>query len=81
MCGADTPQEDLSSVRNLKERIPHAHPLRKLRAVVDVLLHTMDTEFPALYTDTGRESIQPVCLPPASLLQVRYVVCSEPSTT
>ncbi len=34
---------------SLDERVPQAHPLRKLRAVVDALLATMNREFEAVY--------------------------------
>ena len=34
---------------SLEERVPQTHPLRKLRAVVDALLATMDREFDAVY--------------------------------
>jgi hypothetical protein len=30
-------------------RIPYAHPIRKIRKVVDLLLKTMDEEFEGLY--------------------------------
>jgi len=77
MRGADITQEELFSVRTLEERIPKQHPLRKLRAMVDGLLRTMDADFAVLYADTGRESIPPERLLRASLLQVLYSVRSE----
>jgi hypothetical protein len=54
MRGADIPQEELFSYRTLEERIPKDYPLWKLRAVVDLLLTTLDSEFDALYARTGR---------------------------
>jgi transposase len=77
MRGADITQEELFSIRTLEERIPKKHPLRKLRAVFDVLLRTMDADFAGLYADTGRESVPPERLLRASLLQVLYSVRSE----
>jgi hypothetical protein len=49
LCAAPTlPQEELFSYRTLEARIPQNHPLRKLRAVVDLLLATLDEAFDAL---------------------------------
>ena len=77
MRGADITQHELFSYRTLEERIPREHPLRKLRAVVDILLKTMDTELAALYAQTGRESIPPERLLRASLIQVLFSIRSE----
>jgi transposase len=77
MRGADITQEGLFSYRTLEERVPKDHPLRKLRAVVDILLTTMDSELDALYAKTGRASIPPEWLLRASLLQVLFSIRSE----
>ncbi len=77
MRGADITQHELFSYRTLEERIPPNHPLRKLRAVVDILLKTMDAELAALYARTGRESIPPEHLLRASLIQVLFSIRSE----
>lgn len=77
MRGADITLEELFSVRTLGERTPRDHPLRKLRAVFDLLLRTMHADFGALYAKTGRESIRPERLLRASLLQVLCSVRSE----
>jgi hypothetical protein len=50
---------------SLEERVPAAHPLRKLRGVVDALLATMDRAFEAVYARRGRPSV-----PPERLLEV-----------
>jgi hypothetical protein len=42
---------------SLEERVPAAHPLRKLRGVVDALLATMDRAFEAVYARRGRPSV------------------------
>ena len=57
--------------------MPEDHPLRKLRAVVDVLLRTLDADFAARYAKTGRASIPPERLLRASWLPVLYSVRSE----
>ncbi|WP_026610854.1 IS5 family transposase [Methylocaldum szegediense] len=77
MRGADITQQELFSYRTLEDRIPKDHPLRKLRAVVDILLTTLDSEFDALYARTGRESIPPERLLRASLIQVLFSIRSE----
>lgn len=77
MRGADITQEELFSYRTLEERIPAEHPLRPLRAVVDILLKTMDAELDALYAGIGRESIPPERLLRASLIQVLFSIRSE----
>ena len=77
MRGADITQEELFSYRTLEARIPKHHPLRKLRAVVDLLPATLDDEFNALYARRGRDSIPPERLLRASLLQILFSLRSE----
>jgi transposase len=77
MRGADITQEELFSYRTLEARIPKNHPLRKLRAVIDILLATLDDEFDALYARRGRDSIPPERLLRASLLQILFSIRSE----
>jgi transposase len=57
--------------------VPTAHPLRKLRAVVDALLETMSSEFEAVYARRGRLSVPPEMLLKALLLQILFSVRSE----
>jgi len=54
---------------SLQEREPAAHPLRKLRGVVDALLATMNREFEAVYARRGGPSVPPEMLQ-ALLLQI-----------
>jgi len=77
MRGADITQVSLFSYRSLEERIPQAHPLRKLRMVVDAILATMDSELDVLYATTGRDSIPPERLLRASLIQTLFSIRSE----
>jgi len=77
MRGADLTQEELFSYRAQEARIPKNHPLRKLRAFVDILLTTLDDEFDALYARRGRDSIPPERLLRASLLQILFSIRSE----
>lgn len=62
---------------SLEERVPATHPLRKLRAVVDALLATMNTEFGAVYARRGRPSVPPEMLLKALLLQILFSIRSE----
>lgn len=62
---------------SLEERVPQAHPLRKLRAVVDALLATMNREFEAVYARRGRPSVPPEMLLKALLLQILFSIRSE----
>jgi len=77
MRGSDSRQGALFSFVDLDSRIPAKHPIRKLRQIVDTILATMDSEFSARYSDTGRPSIPPEQLLRASLLQVMYSIRSE----
>lgn len=70
-------QVSLFRYRNLEERIPKNHPLRKLRAVVDAILATMNNELNDLYARTGRDSILPERLLRASLIQTLFSIRSE----
>ena len=58
---------------SLEERVPQEHPLRKLRAMVDALLATMNREFEAVYARSGRPSVPPEMLLKALLLQILFV--------
>lgn len=74
MRGADITQEELFSYRTLEARIPQSHPLRKMRAVVDILLATLDDEFTALYARHCRDSIPPKRLLRAGLLHILFSI-------
>jgi len=61
----------------LEQRVPADHPLRPLRAMVDVMLRELSPQFDQLYSKVGRPSIPPEHLLRALLLQVLYSVRSE----
>lgn len=61
----------------IEERVPAKHPLRKLRAMVDALLATMNREFEAVYARRGRPSVPPEMLLKALLLQILFSIRSE----
>ena len=70
-------QGAMFSYISLEERVPAAHPLRKLRAVVDALLASMNSEFEAVYARRGRPSVPPEMLLKALLLQILFSIRSE----
>ena len=77
MCGADVTQERLFSYVTPGVFVPHAHPLRPIREIVNAALREMDATFAAMYPATGRESIAPEQLLPGLLLQTLYGLRSE----
>jgi hypothetical protein len=50
MRGGDLTQSSLFSYIGEEERVPKAHPLRKLRLLLDVLLKSMSAELAARYS-------------------------------
>jgi transposase len=77
MRGSDFVQGAMFSYVDLEDRIPAAHPLRKLKIAVDAILVSMSTEFDRRYSRIGRPSIPPERLLRALLLQVLYSIRSE----
>ena len=73
----DVTQYAKFSYRSLEERIPAAHPLRKLRILVDGILKNMNVEFEEVYLRRGRPSIAPERLLRASLLPTLFTIRSE----
>src|SRR5205814_2915320 len=61
----------------MERRIPAAHPLRRMRPMVDGLLQELSPRFDELYSRVGRPSIAPEKLLRALLLQVLYTIRSE----
>ena len=77
MRGTDSQQAHLFSYMSPERRVPADHPLRSIRAMVDVALEQLSPRFEALYSHTGRPSVPPEKLLRALLLQVFYSVRSE----
>ena len=77
MRGADYQQSGMFSYISAERRVPEDHPLRAIRAMVDVALRNMGAQFDALYAQVGRPSIAPEKLLRALLLQVLYTIRSE----
>ena len=77
MRGVDHRQSGMFSYISAEQRVPKDHPLRAIRAMVDVALRNMGPRFEAMYARVGRPSIAPEKLLRALLLQVLYTVRSE----
>jgi transposase len=77
MRGSDQSTGSLFSYVDLEERVPARHPLRKIKAVVDAALATLDADFERLYAGEGRPSIAPERLMRASLVQILFSIRSE----
>ena len=77
MRGTDKQQSGMFSYISAERRVPEDHPLRAVRAMVEVALHHMGPQFEAMYAKVGRPSIPPEQLLRALLLQVLYTVRSE----
>ena len=77
MRGADGQQSGMFSYISAERRVPKDHPLRAIRAMVDVALRNMGPQFDAMYAKVGRPSIAPEKLLRALLLQILYTVRSE----
>ena len=59
MRGADYQQSGIFSYISAEKRVPKDHPLRAVRAMVDVALRNMGPQFDAMYAKVGRPSIPP----------------------
>ncbi len=77
MRGLDQQNGSLFSYVNLEERIPARHPLRKIKAVVDLALSSLNADFDRLYAVDGRPSIAPERLLRAALIQILFSIRSE----
>ena len=77
MRGSDQQNGSLFSYVNLEERVPPTHPLRKIKAVVEPALASMDADFSQLYSIEGRPSIAPERLLRAALVQILFSIRSE----
>src|SRR5262249_30184314 len=72
--GDDEIPEPMFSYVLPEQRVPQDHPLRPIRAMVDVVLKELSPRFARLYAKTGRPSIPPEKLLRALLFQVLYSV-------
>jgi transposase len=77
MRGADGRSGALFSYVDLEVRVPHGHPLRTIRLIVNEALAGLSPGFHDLYARIGRPSIPPEQLLRALLLQAFYSIRSE----
>src|SRR5260370_524221 len=77
MQGTEHQQRGMFSYISAERRVATDHPLRAIRAMVDVALRKMGRQFETMYAKVGRRSIPPEKLLRALLLQVLYTVRSE----
>jgi transposase len=77
MRGDDRQPDAMFSYVSAERRVPHDHPLRAIRTLVDEVLRDMSREFDGLYATVGRPSIPPERLLRAQLLQIFYSIRSE----
>jgi len=72
-------QPEFLSVVNLNQRVPADHPLRGIKARVDLVLKKLSPLFDDLYAKDGRPSIPPEQLLKSRVLMALYSVRSERS--
>ena len=77
MRGEDIEQSAMFSYVSAEARIPADHPLRPIRAMMDLALRGLSGEFDAMYAELGRPSIAPEKLLRALLVQALYSLRSE----
>jgi len=81
MRGKDKSQEALFAIGDLRtlveRKLPHDHPLRRIKAKTDEVLLSLNSEFDKLYSHRGRNSIPPERILRACLWQALYSVRSE----
>jgi transposase len=70
------PQLELTTLRP-GDLIPAAHPIRRIRTVVDAVLDELDGEFDVMYAKGGRPSVPPEQLLKATILMAMYSIRSE----
>ncbi len=65
-----TPERQLAMLSTLstEDLIPADHPIRRIRAVVEVVLADLDGAFDEMYAVTGRPRVPPEVLLKATIL-------------
>ena len=77
MRGGEERQAGFIVMTTLEDVVPGDHPLRAIRALVDVALDEMKPTLDALYASGGRPSVAPEYLLRAQLVQILYAIGSE----
>jgi transposase len=71
------PQLAMLTTLSTEDLIPADHPIRRIRAVVDVVLSELDEVFDQMYAVGGRPSVPPETLLGATVLMAMYSIRSE----
>jgi transposase len=77
MRGSPDSQLAMLSSLSTEDLIPRDHPIRRIRAVVDVVLAELDGVFEGMYASGGRASVPPETLLKATVLMALYSIRSE----
>jgi transposase len=77
MRGKPTAQVSFVSLIDVEALIATDHPIRRIKALVDEVLRSMDTHFEEMYVEGGRPSIPPERLLKAKVLQALFTVRSD----
>jgi transposase len=77
MRGTPDPQLAMLTSVSTEELIPADHPIRRIRAVVDVVLGELDEVFDGMFAAGGRASVPPETLLKATVLMAMYSIRSE----
>ena len=77
MRGDERFQEEMFSYGSLSQRVPEDHPLRRVRAMADEAMRSLEGRFEQMYSQMGRPSVPPEQMLRALLLQMLYTVRSE----
>lgn len=77
MRGGSDPQLAMLSTLSTEDLIPADHPIRRIRAVIDTVLVSMDDVFDGMYSAKGRPSVPPESLLKATILMAMYSIRSE----
>jgi transposase len=77
MRGVPDPQSAMLTSLSTEDLVPGDHPIRRIGAVVDVVLGELDCELGAMYATGGRPSVPPEQLLKATILMALYSIRSE----
>ena len=77
MRGKQEKQITMLSALTPEQLVPHDHPIRRIKPIVDQALKELSPIFNRMYADLGRPSIPPEHLLKASLLLALYSIRSE----
>jgi transposase len=77
MRGPDDKQGMMFTTVSPEKRVPQGHPLRKVKAVAELILKKLSPTFDAMYSRVGRPSIPPERLLKSMVLIALYSVRSE----